>query len=152
MRAYAAYLHSMPGPFKGAVAIYCDAGVMLVGSERDVGGVLILAGSDVGKIYGYDELAGGFSTDGSVGGEFGRIDLFGMDVQNFKASMLEGEYYKGWVSVGQGLSGGIGLSFSFPQVGTTIVTTSFQIGFGGTPFIIPFSGGYQKGKFNLWNN
>ncbi len=150
MKAYAAYLHTMPGILQGAVAVYGDIGAMLVGAERDFGGVFILAGSDAGTFYGYDELAGGISTDGSVGGEIGRYDIYGINPQDFKADFLKGEYFKGWLSVGQGIIAGLSMAVSFPIKGITLVATSIQMGIGATPFVVPFSGGYNKGIFNLW--
>lgn len=140
-------------PFKGAEAAFGDIGMMLVGAERDLGGVFILAGNEAGYLYGYDELAGGVSTDGSIGGEIGRIDIYGIAAEKFESDFLRGEYFKGWTSVGEGISGGVGVAVSFPKVGNisiTLVATSFQLGFGGTPFIIPVSGGYNHGNFNLW--
>jgi hypothetical protein len=139
-----------PNPFKGAEAAFGDAGVMLVGAERDLGGIYILYGKDTGYFYGYDQLAGGFSIDGTIGGEIGRVDIYGIDELKFEAAFLEGEYFKGWVSAGEGISGGIGIAVSFPKDGVTLVATSFQFGLGGSPFVIPVSGGFNKGNFNLW--
>ncbi len=147
---FASPLGIYPNPFKGAVAAFGDAGVMLVGAERDFGGVFIMDGKDAGYFYGYDQLAGGASTDGTIGGEIGRVDIYGINANKFEAAFLEGEYFKGWFSVGQGVSGGISVAVSYPIEGVTIVATSFQFGFGGTPFVIPVSGGFNKGIFNLW--
>ena len=147
-RAYAAYLYSFSHSFKGAVAIYIGAGVDLVGAERGVGGFFILAGDDIGRFIGMDELAGAAATGGSLGGDIGRVDVYGINPSEFRAEMLEGDRWK--VFGGYKLIGA-SVSISNPLQGVRLITKTVRLGISASPFG-PFSGGINFGRIKLWDD
>jgi hypothetical protein len=149
VRSYAGYLHSFSFFFKGAVAIYIGGGAELVGAERGGGGYFILAGPDIGRFIGMDELAGGAGTGGSIAGDFGRVDIFGINPSEFRVEMLEGDRWKVFGGVTP-VAGSI--SVSQPDVGVWIIGSTVSIGVSASPFGGLVSGGANFGKINLWDD
>jgi RHS repeat-associated protein len=123
-------------PYYQAEAIVFGGTGTLVGEEYGKGGFFILAGKDKGAFHSFTEFAVGISSDIFLGISEGRVDYTG-NSEHFTSQMLFGKRLKGWIGVGEGLSGGI--SFSRAKVfGGEVYSTEVNLGFGAS--VIPYVG------------
>jgi len=137
-------------PFYGAEAIMFDGGFTISGSEFDGGFVFILAGTDIGMVRTFSELAGGIGSDAGVGGELTRIDYIG-DINDFSLGSINGprdKFYAGVEVSGEGLSVGGAISYGKTLSGGIVLGTTIQTSFGASlmPFIY---GGYNYGTVKV---
>ncbi len=133
-------------PFKGAVAIYVDAGGVMAGGEKDVGVVFILVGKDKGQAVPYGESAGGGASEWGGGFEIGRIDYTG-EPSKFTKDMIYGKRTKAWFSVGKGLSAGGGVAWTKdPYFKKLLTSTSISGGLSLDLELLPFGFGVNKGE------
>ncbi|MFA9370975.1 MAG: RHS repeat domain-containing protein [Labilibaculum antarcticum] len=145
-----AFIGLSPNPFYGAEAIMLDGGLTIAGSEGDAGYVFILGGPDSGKVRRFSEIAGGFGSDGGLGGELTRIDYYG-NINDFSLRSLDGtrdKFYAGVELTGEGLSIGGAFSYGIDLSGGRVVGTTIQFGLGAS--MIPFLyGGYNHGEVTI---
>jgi hypothetical protein len=135
----------VPNPLLGAGALSIDGGANLVGSEADAGIILVLQGEDKGRFTTYTELAGGYGTGGSIGGEIARFD-YSKGNKNIILSMLEGTRNKIYAGGSFGGLFGIGgaVTWAKPEEGGIIYGTTVSFGWGGSPLGIDI--GKNKGE------
>lgn len=143
-----------PNPFRGAEAVFGDIGVMFTALEADWGYVFVLAGKDMGYFYSYSEMSKGFNSEFSIGLELGRFDVVGINPSEFRAADLNGQYSKGYLSVGipftfDAMSIGAGVSWSNVRDNYLIYGTSVSVSLGMS-VLGPIGLGYQHwGNFKL---
>jgi len=120
-----------------------NIGGNIVGGEKNYGYYFVLIGEDAGRIKSFNEIAGGGSSEISLGLEIGRVDFTGIP-NYFHSNFLFGFREKGWIGAGEIFGGSSKVSWS--HVGKNyIISNNISIGFSVS--IIPgISIGYNRGN------